>query len=267
VGGHQDDLEIMAYHGILKCFDSTDLWFGGITCTDGAGSPRRGPYGHYSDEEMQHIRRQEQRQAAAIGRYGLMAQLGYPSHEIKNPRSNALVGDLAALFGAGRPEVIYTHNPADKHETHAAVVVAVIKALRTLPAGRRPREVYGCEVWRGLDWMPDGDKVLLDVGGRGNVWAALLGVYDSQVAGGKRYDSAVMGRSRANAVFFQPHRVDEADEVWFAMDLTPLVLDDSLDMADYVGGLIDRFSDDVMTRLRRMCAFGQGVRPGNHHKA
>ena len=38
IGAHQDDLEIMAYHGIAQCIGDNMRWFGGITCTDGAGS-------------------------------------------------------------------------------------------------------------------------------------------------------------------------------------------------------------------------------------
>ncbi len=67
VGAHQDDLEFMAFHGIAACFHSEAEWFGGVTCTNGAGSARTGAYGRYSDAEMQQIRRHEQRQAA-IGR-------------------------------------------------------------------------------------------------------------------------------------------------------------------------------------------------------
>jgi hypothetical protein len=61
IGAHQDDLEFMAFHGILKCFASQDLWFGGVTCSDGAGSSRTGPYAAFNDSEMMAIRRQELR--------------------------------------------------------------------------------------------------------------------------------------------------------------------------------------------------------------
>jgi LmbE family N-acetylglucosaminyl deacetylase len=44
IGAHQDDLEFMAFHGILACFRMRDdRWFGGVTCTNGAGSSRTGP--------------------------------------------------------------------------------------------------------------------------------------------------------------------------------------------------------------------------------
>ena len=31
IGAHQDDLEFMAFHGILQCFHSETEWFGGVT--------------------------------------------------------------------------------------------------------------------------------------------------------------------------------------------------------------------------------------------
>ena len=45
IGAHQDDLEFMAFHGILACFAREDRWFGGVTCTNGAGSSRSGRTG------------------------------------------------------------------------------------------------------------------------------------------------------------------------------------------------------------------------------
>ena len=72
VGAHQDDLEFMAVHGILACFGQADKAFCGVTCTDGAGSSRSGVYASYTDEQMRAVRRQEQRTAAMVGRYGAM---------------------------------------------------------------------------------------------------------------------------------------------------------------------------------------------------
>jgi hypothetical protein len=37
----------------------------------------------------------------------------------------------------------------------------------------------------------------------------------------------------------------------FALDLTPLIRDDSLDIAAYVLGFVDKFRDDVQTSLGR----------------
>src|SRR6478609_10645704 len=213
IGAHQDDLEFMAFHGILQCFNRTDRWFGGVTCTNGAGSSRTGPYAAFSDAEMMSIRRQEQNTAAVIGGYSAMIQLDYPSSGVKSPTAQELKEDLKAILTATRPEVVYTHNPADKHDTHIGVTIAALQAMRELPRELRPKQVIGCEVWRNLDWLPDDKKVLMDVSGRDNLAAALNGVFDSQIAGGKRYDLATLGRRAANATFFDSHATDKATEI------------------------------------------------------
>src|SRR5688500_19578033 len=78
VAAHQDDIEIMAYHGISECFGQSDKWFSGVVVTNGAGSPRSGVYGSYSDAQMQKVRRLEQRNAALVGEYCIEMQLAYP---------------------------------------------------------------------------------------------------------------------------------------------------------------------------------------------
>lgn len=251
IGAHQDDLEFMAFHGILSCFARDDQWFGGVTCTNGAGSSRSGPYATFSDAQMMAIRRQEQNTAATIGGYAAMIQLDYPSSAIKSPTTIELQSDLLAIFTATRPDVVYTHNPADKHDTHIGVTVAALLAMRELPRDLRPKQVIGCEVWRNLDWLPDEAKVLMDVSGRDNLAAALNGVFDSQIAGGKRYDLATLGRRAANATFFNSHATDAATQLIFGLDLTPLVTDESKDIVSYVGDLIDQFNADVRQKLNQ----------------
>ena len=54
---------------------------------------------------------------------------------------------------------------------------------------------------------------------------------------------------RANATYYQSHEIDMADQLWFAMDLSPRVRDDTLDVISYVGDLLDRFGDEVRQRL------------------
>ncbi len=249
VSAHQDDLEIMAIHGILQCYEIPGKGFTGVVCTNGAGSPRAGVYAAYADEQMQRVRRYEQRTAAMIGKYAAMLQLDYPSGVMKDPQAAPPHDDLVAILRAAHPDVVYTHNPADKHPTHIAVLRAVLTAIRSLPAAERPQKLYGCEVWRDLDWLPDDRKTLLDVSGRDSLSAALLGVFDSQIAGGKRYDLATMGRRRANATYFESHATDALDSATYALDLTPLLRDDALGLADYVTGLIDAFRADVAKNL------------------
>jgi len=251
-GAHQDDIEMMAYHGVLECYGLSKKWFAGVTVTNGAGSPRDGVYADYTDADMQKIRKSEQKKAAIVGDYSFQGLLDYTSSAVKDGACRDTVEDIKGILLAAKPEVVYTHNLADKHDTHVSVALRVVAALRELPADARPKSVYGCEVWRDLDWMRDEDKVPLDVSGHENLAAALLGVYDSQIAGGKRYDLACVGRRRANATFFASHGVDVTTQLSLAMDLTPLVSDSGIDVEKYVTGYISQFAEEISSRLRKL---------------
>ena len=252
IAAHQDDIEIMAAAPILTCFQQPDKWFTGVVATDGRGSPRAGLYADYSDEEMRRVRFKEQRKAAFVGEYAAQILLDYPSKAIKDAARPEPVADLVKIIASTRPQFIYTHNLADKHDTHVAVALRVIAALRQLPPEARPEALYGCEVWRDLDWMVDADKIGFDTSAHESLQAALLGVFDSQIAGGKRYDLATMGRRKANATYFQSHGVDTAEGIIYGMDLTPLMSDPALDPAEYVRAYIHRFSKDVHSRIARL---------------
>ena len=252
IGAHADDLEIMAFQGILACFQREDLWFSGVVVTDGSGSPRDGAYRDYSDREMQRVRRIEQKKAAILGEYSAQILLDHPSAAVKDPASHLVVEDLQEVLRVTHPKTIYTHNLADKHDTHVAVALRVIQALRALKPAELPLKVYGCEVWRDLDWLHDSDKVAFDVSAHENLQAALLGVFDSQIAGGKRYDLATLGRRRANATYHASHGVDVTTGTVFAMDLTPLILNPELRPAELIDGLIEGFHKDVGDRLARL---------------
>ncbi len=251
IGAHQDDLEFMAFHGILECFANEQRWFGGVTCTNGSGSSRTGTYQNFTDAQMMAVRRMEQNNAAVVGQFSVMIQLDYPSGAVKSATDPALKDDLKVILARTQPEVVYTHNLADKHDTHIGVVIAALQAMRELPREQRPKRVIGCEVWRNLDWLADADKVLMDVSGRDNLAAALNGVFDSQIAGGKRYDLAMLGRRAANATFFDSHATDAANQLIFGMDLTALVTDEAQDIAEFVGAHINKFAADVQAKLHK----------------
>lgn len=250
IGAHQDDLEFFAAHGILECHGRGDRWFSGVTVTNGAGSARAGVYECLTDEQMVGVRRGEQRKAAVIGEYAAMIQLDYPSAVIKDRAQAGPVEDLQAILEAAKPEVLYLHNPADKHATHVAVLARSLAAVRRLPPGARPAKIYGCEIWRDLDWLPEGRKVVLPVSDRTNLQAALNGVFDSQISGGKRYDLAVMGRRLANATFHESHATDKETGLIFALDLTPLAADDAPSLEDFTGALIDELAAEIRGLVR-----------------
>jgi LmbE family N-acetylglucosaminyl deacetylase len=210
IAAHQDDIEIMAYHGIAECFASDERWFSGVVVTDGSGSPRAGRYADFSDEQMKAERRKEQRRAAKLGKYAAMIQLAHPSSLVKSARETRVRADLETILRVAAPHTVYLHNPADKHDTHIAVLWRSIEALRALPKSKRPRHVYGCEVWRDLDWLIDADKRVLDASAYPQLAAKLVSVFKSQIAGGKRYDLATAGRRLANATFHTSHATDQA---------------------------------------------------------
>lgn len=252
ISAHPDDTEIMAMDGILAGFGNDERWFTAVIVTNGAGSPRDGIYAAFTDEQMQIVRRREQKKAAMVGEYSAAVFLNHSSADVKDARNAGPVEDLKAILSAARPEIVYTHNLADKHDTHVAVALRAIAALRALPHEARPRKLYGCEVWRDLDWLVDQDKIAFRLDAHDNISMALVSLFDSQIAGGKRYDLATMGRRRAHATYLESHAVDVAQSVSFAMDLTPLIQDDALDPHEYVQGFIRRFAEDVSARVRKL---------------
>lgn len=252
IGAHQDDVEIMALEGVLAGFGNKEKWLSAVVVTNGAGSAREGLYADYSDAEMRQVRRVEQKKAAYVGEYSCAVFLDHPSPAVKDGANAGPANDILALLEAARPEIVYTHNLADKHDTHVGVALHTLRALRKLPREARPKRVYGCEVWRDLDWMCDSDKVAFVLDERENIAMSLVGIFDSQISGGKRYDLATMGRRRAHATYHQSHSVDAALMINFAMDLTPLVEDESLYPGAFVQGLIQRFADEVRQRVAKL---------------
>lgn len=252
ISAHQDDIEIMAAQPILECFQRSDKWFTGVVVTDGRGSPRDGLYKDFTDEEMRLVRFKEQRKAAIVGEYAAQVMLDYPSKAVKDASRTEPVDDLVALLNSTNPDYVYTHNLADKHDTHVSVALRVISAIRNLPLEKRPKKLFGCEVWRSLDWLADSDKSPMNVSEHENLQAALLGVFDSQIAGGKRYDLASMGRRRANATYFETHGVDLTSGLSYCMDMTLLMAEEKLDPFLFVQEIIQHFAQEVDERILRV---------------
>jgi LmbE family N-acetylglucosaminyl deacetylase len=250
IGAHQDDIEIMAQSGISDCLGNSGRAFGGVVVTNGAGSPRSGSFAAFTDEQMLAVRREEQREAARLGHYSIQLQLSHPSADVKRPGHPGVAADLEAIVSGCRAEVVYLHNPADKHDTHVAVLLRCLEAIRSLPPERRPARVLGCEVWRDLDWLPDADKVALDAGRNPELALRLLAVFDSQISGGKRYDLAAMGRRAANATFHTSHATDSVAGITWAIDLTPVTRDGGPSIRDFTAALIARLGADVSQRIK-----------------
>ena len=250
IGAHPDDLEFMAYHGISTCYQQDLAWFGGITCTDGAGSTRNGPFADYTDAQLIACRREEQIRAADLGQYSFVELLNHPSTAVQSPEAReSLIAQLESRLLQSQPEVCYTHNPADKHPTHIAICQATLDACRRLPPHNRPRRLYACEVWRDLDWVNDDEKVALDTSAHPELADSLYACFQSQIAGGKNYHQAILGRQTAHATFQKAHCPDGIDRLTYALDLTPLLENDTLTLDDFLNALIDRFKTNVLKAL------------------
>jgi len=251
IGAHPDDLEIMAYPGICACRGQKNLRFSGVVATDGAGSPSSVFSEKLSAPDLVKARKEEQKNAAILGGYATVLQLGHPSAEVRGSGRTALTSDLLHILKAAKPKVLYLHNPADRHETHLAVLLASLAALRQLPSSDRPAEIYGCEVWGDLDWVPNKQVARLPCPAPADFGPSLLRVFRSQVDG-KRYDLAAAGRRRAQATFADAYTPDQAEEVVLALDLKPLVENSKLTLAEFVTSLTGEFQKQTLERIRRL---------------
>jgi LmbE family N-acetylglucosaminyl deacetylase len=248
IAAHHYDIEIMAYGAISDCYGKPDKHFTGVVVTDGGGSPRSGVYAGCSDEDMKTIRAVEQKSAALIGRYSAQFLLSYKSSEVKDPTNRILINEIKEIILNCEPDVLYTHNLADKHDTHVALTMHVIRALRELSLATRPKKIVSMEVWRGLDWLCDEDKVVYDTSAYPNIASATLNVFDSQISGGKRYDLAAIGRRLTNATFFASHAVDDYESASFGIDITNLINSEARP-TDFISSYIDKFKDEVQKRI------------------
>ena len=201
---------------------------------------------------MKLVRVEEQRTAARLGKYNLQLQLAHPSADVKRPGHPGVRSDLTAIFSACRPQTVYLHQPLDKHDTHVGVMLRCLEAIRSLPQAQRPARVLGVEAWRGLDWLLDDEKVAMDCGAHPELALQLIQVFKSQVVGGKRYDTASIGRRQAHATCHSSHTTDAFTQVAWALDLTPLVEDETLSVTDFALGRIERLRADTATRLSKL---------------
>ena len=242
---HQDDCEIMAVDGILKGYYSKSRSFALVETTDGGGSARTGKFKDYTDEEMKKVRIKEQQAASEVGKYNVLYMLNYTSKEVKDRNNKELVNEYVNIIKELKPEVIYTHSPLDKHPTHLGVVVKVIEALRKLDKKEQPKVLYGCEVWRGLDWIKDDRKVGFDVSRNLKLQKKLLNVFESQIAGGKEYATATFGRRSQNATYFQSHSVDSYKMVSYAIDMTELMKDKNKSIKEFALSFVNDLYQEI----------------------
>ena len=247
IGAHPDDIEFMAFSAIEEFRRNSGRKVAGIVCTDGRGSLLTGGSDANSRVELAKVRFREQVEAAELAGYAALAQLGHSSVALLGCDGRKdLVEELVGLIERLKPKVIYIHSLFDKHPTHLAVGAAGFAAVRMLAGkGIRPQRIYGCEVWRGLDWLNDEDKVILDAGEDVEFAQTLYRVFRSQILPGKRYDRAVVGRKFANATFHDPGARDATAMAELAVDLTGLLDVPARDVKGHLMGYVERFRNRI----------------------
>lgn len=243
IGAHPDDLEIIGIQGIHQSIGSSNQFFGGVVVTNGAGSTRGSEYKNLSDSEFAAERSAEQLAAAEFGGYEVLVELRRNSSELLDGLNSAIVDRLVALIDTLRPDTLYIHNPFDRHATHAALSMHCLQALREV--SDPPETVYGVEVWRNLDWVSTEYRVTLDVSACLDLQASLLSLFKSQVSENKRYDVALVDRSRSHATLLDERSVDQLNAGLLAVDLSHLVGPDAESSMEYIAEVLDRFSLDV----------------------
>lgn len=246
ISAHEDDIEMMAVHGILECFHKDTEWFSGVVLTDGAGSLLGGEY--TDRNSIVETRKREQKKAAYVCEYGSQFMLNYSSEEIKDKTKVVATEEIKRILLLTRPRIIYTHNLFDKHDTHLATAIRVISALRQIKEEYRPQNIWGCEMWGSLEWIDD--KKIFDISRHYNIARAAIGVFDSQMAGGKEYQEAIGARHKANATFGVKEKKDSCNFASYAMDMTELVYED--DLAKAAAKIIDKYKEDTVNRINRI---------------
>ena len=246
---HQDDCEIMAIDGILKGYYSKKFSFALVETTDGGGSARTGKFANYTDDEMKQVRIKEQQAASEIGKYHSLYMLNYSSKEVKDRNNEDIVDEYLKIIKELKPQVIYTHSILDKHPTHIGVVLKVIKALRSLPKEEQPKLFYGCEVWRGLDWISDDRKIGFDVSRNDRLQKKILDVFESQIAGGKAYTKASIGRRYQNATYYQSHSVDSYKMISYGIDMKPLLKNPNLSVKEFALSFVDDLKREIQETI------------------
>jgi len=246
IAAHQDDLEIIAFPGILDAYNNKSKYFGGIVCTDGV------PRNSNNAREINKIRKNEQKKAADIGKYGFVIQLDYSSDEIIEKSNTDLEDEIIKIINETKPDIIYTHNPFDRHKTHLSVCRTVINALRNTKCKYKPNKLYGSEVWRDLDWLDDKYKVEFDVSGSSELGLKLLEAFKSQIINGKNYHKAVIARRTVNATFSNACEKDKSDQIIYGIDLTPLIINKNLSIKDFLSDIIDKSNDNLIKTINEL---------------
>jgi hypothetical protein len=226
IGACQEDIEIIAYHGIAECYNKPNKWFTEVVVTDEIGSSQNGIYADFTEEQIKQIRCQGRIKTAESSKYNMSIQLGYSGDFIKCNSYSSVTMDLLTIFSECSPDIIYLHQSIDKNDTRVAVFTHCINALRQLPADKKPKMVIGSEIWENFYYIDNNLIRECNLNNRAE----------------KNY---------VNAIYNASHSIDGCQKITLTMNLVPLINDPSLSILDDTMNFIDQFKNDVKTRLSK----------------
>ena len=117
---------------ILACFQQQDRWFTGVVVTDGRGSPRTDVYEQYATTRCAWCASMSSAVRPQWADTPPPCCSITPAGPSRTASDRRPIEDLVKLLQTCRPQEVYTHNLADKHDTHVAVTLRTIAAIRSL---------------------------------------------------------------------------------------------------------------------------------------
>ncbi|MEG1529556.1 MAG: PIG-L family deacetylase, partial [Clostridia bacterium] len=169
------------------------------------------------------------------------------SAEVKEKQEEIILGLKGILEEYQGLDALYIHSIFDSHKTHVAASICAIEAVRLLENSKKPKKIYGCELWRDLDWLPNDEKVVFDVSGNDELSRNLMDCFASQNAV-KRYDLASIARRVSNATYYASHSGDTANELIYAVDLTELGFE-GVSIASFAQAKLKKFAREVLNNF------------------
>ena len=77
----------------------------------------------------------------------------------------------------------------------------------------------------------------------------LLNVFESQIAGGKEYTKASIGRRYQNATYYQSHSVDTYKMISYGIDYKPLIKNPNLSVKEFALSFVDDLKAEIEENL------------------
>lgn len=241
IAAHQDDIEMIALHGISQCFRNgyrmANKNFHGATLV--------------KPEKDYERRINEQEVAAVVGRYETIKNFEFDDLLEVRSRHDVVIVAVSRLVLKTRPRFIYTHSPFDIHGAHVGAMFCVVEAIKRAMRNSdwRPEKVYGVELWGSLDWLPEKFKETLILENCKRLSEDLLSSFESQNTD-RDYTGGFFARTKSNGVFSFLKNGERSTPRTFAIDLMPLCK--GMRIEDFIHVVVEESKNNIIGRITRV---------------